>query len=425
MAKLFIRRYTYNKIIDICNIPLLRKKDYSDDIFITIECKNSLNTNENKYISHNTDGEFFVKDITKPDDENNKIKLGKILQQLIKEDLTPEKIEEHINLWKKAYTIDTSIVKVSDDISMVYDISNCGGSCMAHKGHFMDIYKHFGCSVAYIEEDGSLKARAILWNNISFKDKDINEEEVLKGSFIDRIFYEKEEYKLTLQKWAKENSYETMDKNDFIYLTDEKPLEYFSDGVPYIDTLRNLFYSDDHIQLSSGDYNTIDTDKFIVLEQTNGTDGHSYYFGIEEPGIWVEDLQEYVSEDCAVYLENCDHYVSEDYMFLAYIEEWSMYVDVEWEDGDVVWLEDESRYAPTENAYYVEDKDYYVGSTGNIYYCEDDDCYYEELDAICYTEDDETYRLKDNCYCVAETNEWYHNESDFEYRLKELNNEKL
>ena len=420
MKKLCIRPYTLKKISTVCEVETKEVHLNRGRAYVTIETEKSLNTSKERYITHNTRGEFYVKNINNPSDESIKIKLGKIIQQISNKKLTSTEIEKAVNKWKSIYTIDTSCVKVSKDIQGVYNISECGGSCMANKGSYMAIYEDFGCKVAYLlDEYGDLKARAILWHNIN--KQDIETERVSKVSVMDRIFYNNEVDKLTLLKWTEENGYETFNKKSFVYYTETISFDKYTKGVPYLDTLCYLFDDSCNMFLCSDDEQI--SDLSWSMDILHGTEGASdeKVFGIT--GVFCEDVQTYISEEEALWVEDLNCYYTEGNPDVCWIEAWEGYYSIC--NEDIAFCVDSGRYVPKEEAFYVADIEEWYEYNGALYFEESCQEWVMDEELLCNPEDDEAgCYYKENCCYIYNVDEWYYVEEAYKHRIQELKDKK-
>jgi hypothetical protein len=302
----------------------------------------TLNSSESAYIKNGTSGEFWL------NGQDQRIKLGKILKVLMPQwDST--KIETAVSSWKSHYTVDTTTVEVSDDVPTVYDMSSVGGSCMAHKGSWCKIYEDLKCKIAYIPtEHGGITARMLLWEeNLITDNGDI-------PRLYDRIFYDNENAKLTLVKWAEENGYRPFSSNE-VYTTIDAVGTY--DEVPYVDTMCYVLAADGGYKLTNVSGENID-----ILQCTNGG-------SVDDCGI-------------STAMDDCVHCVDTDNMLPL---DDAYYVD---EDGEYYEYDDELVYIDTESAYYRRDSD-----------------------SVVYAEDTQEYELRNNCTEAVNGDYYYYTDS--------------
>lgn len=329
----------------------------------------TLGTTKERPIEHDETG-FHLKDSKQP------IKITKILSVIYPE-LTSLELEEYSNKYKELYTIDTSKVLVSSDICSVYNISEVGGSCMALKGEFMNLYEELGCKIAYLlNEDGDLRARALLWDN------NIIDEEGIPYRIMDRVFYSKEVDKLTLYTWYKENGYTRFSKNkDKTFTTTEAigPQDY----VPYVDNMRYVLnVGNNSYQLT----NDASSDFVDCLEETKGSSSENSGISRLTKGVWCADIEDYKDEDDVFFCETDREYYaySDD---LVYIEGYGWYRE---DDVDICFVEDTEEYGFKGNYYETIDGLFY-SSTDELIWCFDIDNYVHEDDNYVYVEDFEEY----------------------------------
>lgn len=157
---------------------------------------------------------------------NNKFssnaKIGRIINKIYPIKYKPNDIETFINEYKKILTKDFDLIDIvqggairhwyncnhyNDDDVHVSELHN---SCMSSeiKNHFTDLYTinsdNISMVILYSDDDKEkIDARAILW-----KPDKINGEDNIKGDlFMDRIYYNKQEHKNILQKYAEKNNW--------------------------------------------------------------------------------------------------------------------------------------------------------------------------------------------------------------------------
>ena len=206
-------------------------------------------------------------------------------------------------------------VQVSDDGGEVYVKGGYFTSCMKDMPQeTFEIYTDFGAKCAYIEENGELLARAVLWNRVH------NNGTVFR--MMDTIYSRRNEYEATLIKWAKANdylykvtqSYKTsrltngnyeviLEPGAYVEALDEEfsftPNMY--DHVPWLDTFSGLE--------QNGRRLLHNTSHSIQLRCTTGTDTRGY---LAEPICKCEACGDSINEDDAyrdgdgyVYCETC------------------------------------------------------------------------------------------------------------------------
>ena len=332
------------------------------------------------------------------DDKGQPIKLGKLLR-VLNPSILDHDIESIVSNHKKKYTIDTSKVKVSNNISNIYNVSSCGGSCMAHKGQYMDIYKDVGCSIAYLIEDKILKARAILWHDLKVTPYYANSEEydvdnVYNCNMMDRVFFNNEKDKLTLEHWAKENGY-VYYKDVVGRIATSRTIEETYDYVPYVDTLP--FVTSDY-KLSN-----VDDDYIDMLKEADGTSSSNNICSRSNQ-IYCEDTGNYVDEDSDYY------YLEDDGVFWESNDDLIFVSDRGWyraDNANIVYCEDIQEYVNTrhDTVYEVEELDCYYYNDDDL--VEIDDTYYHvDSDSICYAENVQEYRLLADCF-LGEDEKYY------------------
>jgi hypothetical protein len=355
---------------------------------------NSLNTTYDNPIYNDVKGVFKTSNGKQP------IKLGKILKQLIT-DITPLEIEEHTTAWKARYTVDTATVITSKEIRRVYDISHVGGSCMAMKGESMEIYEDLNCSIAYIlhpEDYTRLLARALLWDDNVTTTSD----ESTPIKIMDRVFFEKEEHKITLKQWALENgfkSFTSITLEDDVITIDAVPGSYTS--VPYIDNMIYAWDTRDGYRLTTDSYDHCD-----VLQETDGSSTNNS--GISDntgDKIYCENTGTYEGEDECYYCETdeCMYYGTDD---LVYVEDGNGYY--RFDDDNICDLHG-GYYGFKDECFYATDTGTWYADTNDLTFCDDindyvvnDYAYIEDLDVYWYNFEDAFYSDKTMSYWSSE-----------------------
>lgn len=384
----YISSSTLRRIEQVCELSNVAKEErLTNKCNYKIPVNNSLNTTEENYLKNDAKGVFWI------NNRNQQIKLGKVLKQLWGS-LDSTQIEMAVTKWKARYIVDTSNVIVGNDIGRVYDISSVGSSCMAGHGEWMKLYEDLGTKIAYIlDDDGSLRARALLWDKNVYQDN--NTDNVV--TILDRVFFENENDKITLETWAREKGYMTS------FATDTrtcKSVDSGYDGVPYIDSMYTLIRSevgDGEWQLSAG-YG----DEYDTLQSTNGNSEHNCGISLinNEDCVYCEDIDEEAHIDEVYYNNTHDCYYAhtDDLVNINY--EW-YHID----DERLVYTEDNG-YVWREDAFLAYDSDEWYSDTDSLTYCEDIEDYVTE-DGATYVKDYDYYVYHtDDLYCDNNCNYW-------------------
>jgi len=371
---LYISRNTLQRVKQICKLPEHDASAWTERVFTgyKIPVRNALNTTEENYVKNADSGEFWI------NGRDQKLKLGKLIKQLWGR-LDSTEIETAVTNWKAVYTVDTTTVKVSSDIGEVYDISSVGGSCMAGHGEWMAIYEELGCKVAYLlDADDRLRARAILWDNNVYQDN--NKNKVV--TILDRIFFQKENDKITLERWAQEKGYLTT------FTTDTRTCKGVGsgfDGVPYIDNMYTVIKSEvgNEYQLSNG-YG----DEYDTLQSTAGNSecncGISDYDN--EDYVWCEDIEEDRHID-DVYWNNTHE------SYYAY-------------DDNLVYMDDGYYHCEDDRLEHTEDEGWCWREECTLAY--DNDCWYSSTNHLIYCDDIEEYVTEGAAHLVEDLDEWHY-----------------
>lgn len=209
--------------------------------------------------------DFYTTKITRTRSKVTKFISGLFKKEWISANFKNTDIEEFSNQY-------TALVKGSDEIFKIvkgedirkyynnenYDTTVPSGtlmkSCMGHsnKSKFLDLYvKNDNVSLLVaLSDGGKVIGRALLWDNVSFKEKG-SMKEVHKGKFMDRVYYTNDWVEGKFLLWAKEEGIFTKrtqshdDPTRFInphnneteeyYIEVEVNLEY--QYYPYVDTM--------------------------------------------------------------------------------------------------------------------------------------------------------------------------------------------
>lgn len=224
-----------------------------------------------------------------------KIKIGRFIRKFLTEfsisnfNINDNAIERFVNLYKSFFSRDKSKLKIvsGEDILKYYLEDNyhlpngmrfgtLWNSCMRQRerNKFMEIYsKNPNIKMlVYLEDDGKVRARALLWDNV--KDhKDIEKE----YKVMDRIYYIYDHDVAFFKDWAKENGYlskwEQNAKSELNFDVDggscRKSLYVILENYdfryyPYLDTFK--FYNENTGRFSNSDRYNFD----YILVQSNG-----------------------------------------------------------------------------------------------------------------------------------------------------------
>jgi len=270
-------------------------------------------------------------------DTNDTSGVGRIINKILKDNnikFTDIELERFVTKFKSvvdAERVKDDRVRVVKGVEIVkwYDESTYayprGGtlwnSCMRHDycSRYFDIYvKNENVSlVILLDDEEKLVARALLWDNV--------EEGGGTGKrYLDRIYYLKEENKVFLNEWAKNNLKIDLNYQNVISNMSVKMDNLSFSQYPYVDTFR--YCNEKESKLYSYD----DDDYNMVFDRTDGG-----YRGSTK--VWSEYLQTYLDDDDAVWSSRHDSYLDRNN---ACYSEWSS----EWFTEDEVsynnYLED-------------------------------------------------------------------------------------
>jgi hypothetical protein len=223
-----------------------------------------------------------------------KIKIGRFIRKFLTEfsisnfNINDNAIERFVNLYKSFFSRDKSKLKIvsGEDILKYYlednyhlsngmKIGTLWNSCMRQRerNKFMEIYsKNPNIKMlVYLEDDGKVRARALLWEGVK-EHKEIEKE----YKVMDRIYYIYDHDVAFFKDWAKENGYlskwEQNAKSELIFDVDGSPcrkslyvvLENHFRYYPYLDTFK--FFNEYKGRFSNSDRYSFD----YVLVQSNG-----------------------------------------------------------------------------------------------------------------------------------------------------------
>ena len=357
-------------------------------------CSNAFSTTSDKRISNTDAGNLFIGDI------KNQIKLGKILRAST--EMLDNEIETIVTAWKAQYIVDTSRVIVTDDVPFAYQMNSVGGSCMASQSSdFFEIYTDIGSQVAYVMKNGEMTARALLHDLT-------NHNTNMRFKAIDRIFYDNENDRITINKWAEENGYKKIYSEGLSLFS--SPIQSSYEAVPYVDTLYSVVRHAGELRLSCGmELSTLDT-----LNSTEGASDSQYIcdrYG--EDYVYCEDDGERIHVDSAFWLEDRQEYYSSDY-HLNYISEYGY---VHEDNDDYAYDENTGEYADKDNLKYTIDGDYtssddyisveYGQYGGDGYAHADDVIYCEDVCGYCHVDDEPKY--------ITDKVEWWLEDESYQH----------
>lgn len=373
----------------------------SSVVFCAIESKNVFSSDADNPITFSPDGEITCR--------GNKLKLGRIIRAIVAsiDDFKDEDIEDVVSKWKTLYTIDTSIVKTSDDVAKVYGMGAVGGSCMSrvHSSWFK-IYTDMQTTMVYIGEKGDLRARALVHQMV---DAEGNEYTIM-----DRVFYSSEQDKLTLQQWRREQDGMERFKNIDCYLRGKYEICDEYDAVPYVDNIYHVIDIDgSHYLATDNEFEgslSVDT-----LHEQSGGSSDGVIAGYGEDMVYAYDIEQYIHIDDSYFNQtNDEHYGSSD--DLVYIDSHGYY---SYDDENIAHDNETDEYDFTENMTWVDSEDFWT-SSNEYYYCDDrnehfhideivftEDGYTTHIDSATYIQDTEYYVYHVDCYFEHDNGKWY------------------
>ena len=252
----------------------------------------------------------------------NPIKIGKLLNQVLKGKYTDKEKEEFVNKFKAKISGEDEKFELVEgsDIAFWYDSKNyeeekgqLGNSCMRGGYHYFNIYADHPevCKMLILKnDDNKLLGRALVWK-IHKKDKDLDFE-----YFMDRQYTIKDsdvqkfrDY-ADAQGWAyKTNNnhysfYSVTYKGENNHMKMEVKTSPDYETFPYLDTFR-LYDPSTGILNNDGD-NKEDYDNWYNLESTGGG------YELIESGVWSEWDDSMIPEEDAVYSEGVNSWLHRD-----------------------------------------------------------------------------------------------------------------
>ena len=306
--------------------------------------------------------------------------IGRLINGVIsdKNIASSQNIEKFLTAYKAkhntSFGIDNIQVVKGEDIRKWYLVDNyedtsgkttLGKSCMRYQKcqDYLDIYvKNSQVSMLIkLNDEGKLCARSILWESGDNK-------------YIDRIYYTKEEYRMSMNKWAEKNGYKSPRGWVNIKLDNTDFSEY-----PYMDT----FYIVNKNTNEIVNYEDVSNrEDWIKCQNTDGSyedlnsgcwsDRDGRYYD-EEDAIWIDSISDYVHRDDACYVESRDqYYLSDD---CRYSDRRGEY----YHSDDVYYSEYLDDYIPDEEVVYVKmdiggrNEDYFFSDQDGEYFRYDDD----------------------------------------------------
>ncbi len=320
------------------------------------------------FVYNNKEGDFYLGDFTAPDEKNRKIKTGRLFSALFPR-RTDAEIERLVSLWNSYYKVDTTFLKIKEDVPAVYNMPHAckgsiGNSCMRGHGEYYEELKNaFGdkLKVLTYEVGGELLGRALLWEEVEFKNYKTQK-------FMDRIYSTTPAIENLFKKWAKENGYiiKAHQSYDCPYEFIDTDGNYFEDkaqvlpkedinfrnffNFPYLDTFKWVcedyllnWEPDDYIGTATNTDGSLDDEEFTVCDY----------------------CEERVHQEEITYLENYDRYVCDNCLGNYY--RWSDYHDCYLYEDDAYWCVDIEDYTDEWSCWYDDYLDEYVSDNQKQY----------------------------------------------------------
>ena len=274
-----------------------------------------------------------------------------------------------------------------------------GSSCMRHKANqkALNFYVKNNVKIAVIiTKDSKVKARALLWENVSVKDR------VKSITYLDRVYYSLGEQISLFNSFAIDNKFKSYSNNHpnlYIKNVNLDNITY----LPYADTFKNLFYKDKVLTMESCQPTDIKSPSCKIRLSQVGNNG---YFKELDPNAVKECLtNNYISKKDAIKVKKYNGYIAKDNIIII--------------DNIYYSRHDKDLYALTEDSYclrvnlikevvtdrnidktkaiYLSKYDGYI-SKENIVFIKKEPYHKEDNKIVCFQEE---FYLKSQCYhCV-------------------------
>jgi hypothetical protein len=259
-----------------------------------------------------------------------------------------------------------------------------GGSCMSEKpANYFDLYHNIGTRVVYIH--GS--ARALLHTCIRM---DTGEE----LEILDRIFYDNELDKLTIQAWRKEQAgMNRFQHLDGVPIRSKRPINSTYEAVPYVDTLYSVRQIEGNMYLCNS---SVQTGTYI--DKLQGTEGESCDCTISEGEggevVYCVDSDVRVPIDDAYYCESDGNYYESGEFMWHFDGNGFLHIE---DDDRIAHNEDTGDYDFKDNMNYCESEDIFTTSTSYIEVSEGElEGSFEHVDTLVYCDDIDGYVAEDD-----------------------------
>lgn len=257
----------------------------------------------------------------------NKVKVGRLVNQIFPGKYLPKDIELFVNKFKSVLNNEAYFELVSgEDIAFWYDSCNymsnkgsLGGSCMSGKRNIFSLYtKSENCQLLILREGNKIKGRALVWK-LDYLTLDDNSQD---GDifFMDRQYTNDDSDVFRFKKYASSNGWVIKARNSHSSLGPVifKDIEYnYSEmqvssvknleRFPYVDTFR--VYNPSTGKLINLDPDECDREKVEDCYELSDTSGG--YSEIYKE-VYSEYTGDYIRNDYAVWSEYHDSYIHRD-----------------------------------------------------------------------------------------------------------------
>lgn len=354
-------------------------------------------------------GKLAIKNYTKElQKHKSETRIGRIINKLYPNEYTPVDIEKFVNEYKKYFSTKFELIDIvkGEDINKWYNCNNYNNtgestsltnSCMRqdYKNKYMDLYAinddKVSMVIMYSDKDkDKIDARSILW-----KPDLINGKDNTNGDLVmDRIYYNKEENKNTLQKFAENKGWYYKVENDssingkfynpHTKQKDERPIfkienikipEHrmfpFADTLAVFDPETNELSNDESLKKTGYLSSTGgDVDGLVWIDSKK-----RFYHPVDLIKVYGfnddKNKSGYYLKDDAVYLDFYDKYFLKDYIKNHELVKVKRLVPTQIEENifkdDAVYAEDEDKYYYKDDVRYSDFLDIYIPRNTSVY----------------------------------------------------------
>lgn len=338
------------------------KKSVDDNLYTNSDFDKVFKKNIFDYIE-NSDKFFKIKSTSR-----NKLKIGRLVNQIFPNKYNSKQIEEFVNKFKSVGSETKNFELVSgDDIAYWYDSErytdlrgSLGSSCMRNKSGIFDLYtKNENCQLLILKDGDKIKGRALVWKTkyIKISDKEYND-----VYFIDRQYTVDDSDIYLFREYAEKNDWFIKARNNYSSMQSVmfKNIEYGNadmcveapkeklEKFPYLDTFR--VYDPNEYEMFNIDTDDTGEEDYVGFYNLDVTDGsftkisnriYSEYYDTmisNEDAVYSDYYESYINRSDAVYVggdwypDDCDAITYCSYKNQSFLAD------------DCVWSEYDSEY---------------------------------------------------------------------------------